>query len=90
VRNHNSGTSVVCRGSIATYDELPKHIRHKLANANHNWSPEETSDMLLWEGSAATSAHIAAADAALAERHYAILASGRPYPRETKREVQEG
>jgi hypothetical protein len=68
---------------MSTYDELPKHIRQKLANANVNWSPEETRDILLWEGSAWLTAFLRDAEQEMADRHYAILASGKPYPKET-------
>lgn len=81
VRN-NTSTRVVVEGTMSTYDALPKHIRQKLANANVNWSPEETRDILHWEGSAWLTAFLRDAEQEMSDRHYAILASGQPYPRE--------
>lgn len=80
----NTGPGARTKGSIFVYDELPPQIRQKLANANHNWSPEETLDALNWEGAAFVREAIDASEKAEADRHYAILASGQPYPRETQ------
>lgn len=81
MRGSNSVAHKSVKGSIATYDRLPKHIRQKLARANHDWSPEECQDFLMWEGAAALSEHITEAEAAMAAAHYAILESGKPYPK---------
>lgn len=81
MRGNNSGTKVTVKGSLKTFDKLPKHIREKLARANHNWSPEECEDFLLWEGATALSEHITEAEQAMAAAHYAVLASGKPYPK---------
>lgn len=70
---------------MEVFDKLPKHVREKLANANHNWCPEETRQVLFWEGTAYVNDCITGADHDAAAAHYAILASGKPYPRETEK-----
>lgn len=81
----NTTGRVLVKGSLATYDKLPKSVRQKLANANHDWSPEECEEMLWLDSPAYVIDFLTRADQAMTNRHYAILASGQPYPKETKK-----
>lgn len=79
----NSGPGKTASGSLDRYDTLPRFVRRYLANANHNWSPDQCHAALVkLDGECEDLVdHLRNLEYRMRADHYAILASGKPYPK---------
>jgi hypothetical protein len=58
-------------------------VRRYLANANHNWSPDQCREALVKLDGECDDLidHLRSLEYRMRADHYAILASGKPYPK---------